>query len=321
MSKAYGQTEPRYTHYMFNTLSFNPAYAGSKQAICASLLYHNQWMGHSDWIDDGASAPLTETFNIQGLTPLGSKKGSTAGQLGLGLSIINDKIGWVNSTGAMLDLAYRFEHLPGLSFAQYLSFGLGIGLMEQSISPQYKAKDQNDPWIPGSSSSTVPDGNIGVYLGTGDLWYGGISVTHFFNTKTTWQKQVGGTMQDTIHRALYLDGGYRIHMNADFDLLTSAQIETDFTKKQISLSGLALYHQMVYGGLTIRNEKLDPVAIMAGFYPKIKGNGQLMIGASYDIPTAHSGPFGGSPEIFARYCFNLTIRTIEPVFMKDGRHL
>ena len=50
-----------------------------------------------------------------------------AGQLGLGLSVVNDKIGYVSSTGIMLDVAYRFTHL--LSFAQYLSFGVSGGII------------------------------------------------------------------------------------------------------------------------------------------------------------------------------------------------
>ena len=41
---AYGQQDPMFTHYMYNTLSVNPAYAGSRDALTVTLLHRNQWV-------------------------------------------------------------------------------------------------------------------------------------------------------------------------------------------------------------------------------------------------------------------------------------
>ena len=52
-----GQQDAQYTQYMFNTLSVNPAYAGSRGQLSISGLYRSQWVGL-----DGA--PTTQTFNV-----------------------------------------------------------------------------------------------------------------------------------------------------------------------------------------------------------------------------------------------------------------
>ena len=52
------QQDPHYTQYMFNTMSINPAYAGSTGSLQALLLYRSQWVGV-----DGA--PETQNFSMQ----------------------------------------------------------------------------------------------------------------------------------------------------------------------------------------------------------------------------------------------------------------
>src|SRR5688572_2922571 len=39
------QQDPLYTHYMYNTLAFNPAYAGSRDAMSFFGLARFQWAG------------------------------------------------------------------------------------------------------------------------------------------------------------------------------------------------------------------------------------------------------------------------------------
>jgi len=51
------QQDPLYTHYMYNTLSVNPAYAGSRDALSILALGRLQWVGF-----DGA--PMTQTAQI-----------------------------------------------------------------------------------------------------------------------------------------------------------------------------------------------------------------------------------------------------------------
>src|SRR4051812_4874833 len=78
------QHDPLFTQYMFNEMFINPAYAGSRDLLSATLLYRDQWVGM-----DGA--PKTQTFSIH--SPIANKK------IGLGFSIMNESIGVEHQTG------------------------------------------------------------------------------------------------------------------------------------------------------------------------------------------------------------------------------
>src|SRR5690625_2283184 len=72
----FGQQNPQYTQYMYNTQVINPAYTASKESFSAGLLYRTQWVGL-----DGA--PKTATFSAD--TPLGRYE-----NMGLGINISHE---------------------------------------------------------------------------------------------------------------------------------------------------------------------------------------------------------------------------------------
>jgi type IX secretion system PorP/SprF family membrane protein len=86
------QQDPMFTHYMFNSLTFNPAYAGSKDHLAMNLLHRTQWWGIN-------GAPTTQTLTVH--TPMRSER------VGLGLTLVNDKIGPSNAINANLAYSYR----------------------------------------------------------------------------------------------------------------------------------------------------------------------------------------------------------------------
>ena len=71
------QQDPQFTDYMFNTLTVNSAYAGSRDHFTATVLHRSQWVGL-----DGA--PTTQSFSID--SPVGKN-------VGLGFSVVNDRLG------------------------------------------------------------------------------------------------------------------------------------------------------------------------------------------------------------------------------------
>jgi type IX secretion system PorP/SprF family membrane protein len=86
------QQDPMFTSYMFNALTFNPAYAGSRDHLTVNLLHRTQWWGIN-------GAPTTQTLSIH--SPMRSER------VGLGMTIVNDKIGPSNSINANLAYSYR----------------------------------------------------------------------------------------------------------------------------------------------------------------------------------------------------------------------
>ena len=74
----HGQQDAQYTQYMFNTLSVNPAYAGSRGQLSIAGLYRSQWVGLE-------GSPTTQTLNVH--SPIQNSR------VGYGFSIVNDEIG------------------------------------------------------------------------------------------------------------------------------------------------------------------------------------------------------------------------------------
>ena len=102
--KLSAQQDPQYTMYMFNMMSINPAYAGSKDNTDITLLFRKQWVNYP-------GAPQTISFNAH--TPIYFDK------MGLGMSLINDKLGVMNHNIVNLAYAYHLRFKKSM-----LSFGL-----------------------------------------------------------------------------------------------------------------------------------------------------------------------------------------------------
>src|SRR6187402_3582543 len=88
---AQAQQDPQYNLYQFNQMAINPAYAGARDMLSAVASVRSQWTGF-----DGA--PKTNYLGVH--APVMNKK------LGLGLSVVNDKMGARSTTGAYANVAY-----------------------------------------------------------------------------------------------------------------------------------------------------------------------------------------------------------------------
>src|SRR5574344_870414 len=103
------QMESQFSQYMFNRLSYNPAYAGSTGSMCAAVMYRTQWIGLQ--IDppaegyDAGSTPTNYLFTFD--SPVKILHG------GLGLTIASEKIGYHDAMSASLDYAFRIFWGPG----------------------------------------------------------------------------------------------------------------------------------------------------------------------------------------------------------------
>jgi len=105
--KMNAQQDPMFTQYMFNTLSINPAYAGSADRLSAVALHRSQWVNFE-------GAPKTQTITVH--SPLKKEN------ISIGGSIVNDSYGPVKQTGFYLDASYRI-----FMGNKRLAFGLKAG--------------------------------------------------------------------------------------------------------------------------------------------------------------------------------------------------
>ena len=314
--KMYAQQEPQFTHYMFDKLAYNPAAAGiNPEYVNITGLYHNQWGSFHD--AEGGSAPITQSAEIDGA--IRSKFMSYKNMyIGAGLSFLNDREGFISTTGFML--AGDLHISP--SFGGDLSLGLNLGMINKSISPNWKDPNPTDPFLPGTSSNYGFDAGLGAYYST-IKYFIGISALHLPATNLNWATPYNGAPTSlatmTVDRTYFLTGGYYydIPSNPDLQLQPSFLIKQDAATTSFGISCLLMWKQLAWAGINYRTEKVTALAVMAG----INLTPNLKIGASYDVATSEPTAFGGTYEFFFNYRFKIKIPTEEPVWDRSPRFL
>src|SRR5688572_23136126 len=103
------QQRVQFTQYMFNGLVINPAYAGADEALSLTLIQRKQWSNV-----DGS--PSTQSLSAH--TLFGKK------HFGLGMTLINDKIGIHKNLSALTNYAYHLK----VGAKSYLSMGVQAGI-------------------------------------------------------------------------------------------------------------------------------------------------------------------------------------------------
>jgi len=283
----FAQQDPQLSQYMNNTLVYNPGYAGSKDAICASALYRQQWVGLK-------GAPVTSGFTVN--MPLNIFKISS----GLGLTIIDDKIGYEKNTGINFVYAYRMDIKNGEG---KLGIGLSGGFLNKSLdlgTDTWETPEGNDGTgdqaIPSKKESAITYNlGLGVYYKTEKI-YLGISSTNITQPSIKFSK---GTPNLTRH--YYITAGYDLALpNPSLELIPSVLIGSDGRSSSIDINSLLLYNKRIWGGVTYRLN----AAIVGMIGIELK-NG-IKIGYSYDFATTDITHYSsGSHELIINYCFNV----------------
>jgi len=168
------QQAPMYTHYMYNTLSVNPAYAGSRDALTITGLYRSQWV-------DFKGAPVTQTLTMH--TPLINE------HIGVGLSFLNDKIGPTNNTSIIGNFAYIMK----LTKKSKLALGLsgGVNLFRADLSPLL-LDEQNDAVFQNNISNHItPNFGFGAYYYR-ERFYVGLSAPNLLENNYSVVKMADG---------------------------------------------------------------------------------------------------------------------------------
>ena len=157
------QQDAMFTKYMFNTLAYNPGYAGSKEYMSVVALYRDQW-----WGIDGS--PHTQTISVH--TPFKER-------IGLGFNLTNDKIGASGSTVGSLSYAYRIPFGKGkVSLglqASFMNYRTDFGVL------RYKDPRGIDNSFKNDVNLWAPNFGAGVFYYS-DKFYAGFSVPHLLKT-------------------------------------------------------------------------------------------------------------------------------------------
>ncbi len=245
--KGWAQQDPQFTHYMFNTLYYNPGYAGVDGLTKFTAIHRSQWLGYQPSFG-GGGAPTTQILSMT--TPI-YKLNS-----GFGAYIVNDKLGPQNNLEAQASYAY---HL-GIKDSK-ISFGVRAGIYSQTVNfSQYRATDPNDPLLKssGKESQIRPDLAAGVFFRK-EKYYAGVSFSHLI--KSTFD--FGLSQRNALKSHVYLTGGYFYDLNFDLRLQFMSLIKSDFTKTTIDVGGIAYFKDTMWGGLSFRQS--EAAILMLGY--------------------------------------------------------
>lgn len=251
------QQDPHYTQYMYNMNVINPAYAGSKENLSIGMLYRKQWVEIED-------APTTATFS--GHAPVGKN-------VGLGLSVISDKIGPVEENNIYGDFSYTLQ----LGGEHKLAFGLKAGLTLHQVDLfsdiNHTLPDQNDPAFAENTSNSYFNLGSGLFYYT-NKYYLALSVPNMMKSK---HLDYNGRKFGSEVSHYFLTGGYVFDVSENIKFKPFFMMKSAFNAPtSLDLSTNFLFNQKFEAGITYRLEDSFGAMINYAITPNVK------LGYAYD---------------------------------------
>ncbi|WP_026752919.1 type IX secretion system membrane protein PorP/SprF [Sediminibacter sp. Hel_I_10] len=271
------QQLPQFTQYMYNTISINPAYAGSRETLSVVGLHRSQWVG----LDGG---PTTQTLSVH--APLRNEK------VGLGVSFINDELGYQNFQYLYADFSYTLN----LGEEVKLAFGLKAGFTGYSLDGDFQSSEgQVDQVIFGFEDRWKPNIGTGLYLHT-NKWYLGLSAPRILNTDYT-----GNDDFQSLERiSYYATAGYVFDIGNDVKFKPATLLKlTNGAPLSWDVTANFLFFEKLWIGPAYRmNENAGAFGGIIDF----QISKQLRVGYAYENPTSDLRPYTtGTHEILLMF--------------------
>ncbi|MFK7932742.1 MAG: type IX secretion system membrane protein PorP/SprF [Saprospiraceae bacterium] len=280
-STLFAQHNPHFSHFMFNKLAINPAYAGSKEALSVMALYRHQW-------DGIVGAPRTGTAAAH--LPLFGNR------VGAGIRVVSDRVGMLHNTYANMAYAYRLKFKGGST----LSAGINLEVENTRFDwSRALIQDVQDDEIPfDADAQTNFNVGAGLYYQS-KLFYLGVSLPQIMRNPL--YDDIFESISDLARvRSHYLIGGLTLPLGKNVSLQPSflvtyvpnAPLDID-----ANLSFL-LFNKLWIGGTYRKDDSAD---VMLGF----QFNKQWRLGISYDYTYSELNPFSrGSGEVMIEHTFD-----------------
>ena len=274
----YAQQSPHYTQYMFSGLVINPAYAGVDEALSAMFIDRRQWNGLE-------GAPTTQTLALHTLT---AKR-----KVGLGLLLVNDKIGIHKNLTAQASYAYHLK----VASASFLSFGLQAGVFH--MRSDYGSIQNGG--VPDPKLNNVVINELFFELGAGiyfrnKRFHLGVSAPELL-PKSTPISEVESVRFDNINLITFLKYRFTLTPKWEFEPAVVVKYASDLP---VSADAAAtfIYKDILTAGLLYRFDS------SLGYLMKARITPQLQVGYAYDYPVGSLTQLNnGSHELMVQYLF------------------
>lgn len=280
--KGFTQQDPHYTMYMYNMNIVNPAYAGSTEDLNVSVLGREQWVGIE-------GAPSTYTANLHSRIGKG---------VGLGVSLITDRIGPQREHSVFADLSYT---LP-VNETGNLSFGLKLGGSLLNIAGNLETVSTAESTLNSGLNIFNPNVGAGLLYHT-HKFYAGVSVPNFIRTEHL--DSTNSLAEEIEH--YFLTTGYVFEPKSYLKIKPSALAKlTPGAPVSIDLSLNALFYEKFELGASYRVE--DALAGVVIF----NLTDTLRLGYAYDYTLSELNEFSrGSHEFMILYRVSLSPKQIK----------
>ena len=271
-TSSFAQQLPQFTQYMYNTISINPAYAGSRETLSVVGLHRSQWAGFP-------GAPTTQTLSIH--SPLRNEK------IGLGFSFINDELGFENYVYMYGDFSYTIQ----LNEVSKLAFGVKGGFTSFSVDNELYTSNPTDLLVGSIENRWIPN------VGAGVMWmwergYFGLSAPRLINNNYT--KESSYKAFERV--SYYFTGGYV------FDIGYTTKFKPCFMLKATNgatlsadISANFLFFERLWLGMGYR---FNNTSGALGFMTDFQILRDWRIGYTFELPTAEIRPYSHGTHEF-----------------------
>jgi type IX secretion system PorP/SprF family membrane protein len=272
------QQKVQFTQYMFNPLVINPAYAGADGPLALNFINRTQWAGIEN-------APVTQTLSAHSLFK--------QEHVGVGLTLVNDKIGVHNNFSVMTNYAYHLR----LGAKATVSMGVQGGI--HKTTSDYASLMSPNTYDPKLSTSPVResyfDFGFGFYFRNEKLT-AGLSCPELVPKSI----RVNDSSSFKLSRTnTFLLGRYRMRATETMEVEPGLLLKyLNGVSVSFDLNVNMIYREVLTAGLSYRKkESID-------FLFKARVTPQLQLGYSYDHPIGYMDRISnGSHELMVQYMF------------------
>jgi type IX secretion system PorP/SprF family membrane protein len=308
----YAQQRPHYSQYIINPFIINPAIAGIENYTDLKIANRTQWTGIN-------GAPNTTYLTVHG--PIGKAdyrtnplsfemKGTNLRgrdywenyeaakpHHGLGLTIRNDRTGYINWFQAGVSYAYHLGISPNTSISAGFYGGVNNVFLQQDKITLAQSNDLAINVNTSTLNKLKPDVSAGLWLYS-NKWFGGIAMANVIpqNIRFTTDNNYGGKLVNHYFATI----GYRAQVTDDVAAIPSVMVKyIRPLSPQVDVNVKMQYQDRLWAGLGYRTQE--------GFNGVVGVNvsSKFNVSYSYDYTTSRLRSFtNGSHEIVLGFLIN-----------------
>ncbi len=281
---SFAQQDAETSMYLYNGLYLNPAYAGSRDALNATVMYRDQWVKMP-------GAPQTASVGVN--SPLNNDK------LALGLLYSYDMIGVTKTNSMSADFAYRIK--VGKKKDITLSFGISAGFENYVANLSNVATtDANDPSFQGNNQNRwLPNVGAGFYA-YNNKFFAGVSAPYILANRLNGPSALFATSTGIArqYQNLLITGGYAFELGKKVHFVPSVLFKyvPNYAPVTLDFNAMFVFIDRVWLGASYRlNDSYN-------FSLAVNLTKQIKIGYCYDLTVSPLNKFTtGTHEVMVSF--------------------